>query len=85
MAAAKLVPLNPKPNNGTRWVTWKGTTWIVIGNSNSSRREFGEPMVTVQCVQRGAHTSQRNQVGSRMDVALSWFGTDAQPEPTTGR
>jgi hypothetical protein len=52
----------------------------VIGNSNSPRREFGEPMVTVQCVGRGALT--RYPLGAQMDVALSWFGTDAQPEQT---
>jgi hypothetical protein len=77
-----LLPFNPKPPNGTRWVTWKGTTWIVVGTSNSPRREFGEQMVTVQCVGRSEMT--RYPLGAQMDAALSWFGTDAQPE-STGR
>ena len=82
MAAAKLATLNPKPANGTRWRSWKGTIWTVVGNANSSRREFGAPLVTVRCVERSART--RYPLGAEMDVALSWFGTDAHPE-STGR
>ncbi len=79
MAAAKL---GPRPSSGSRWVSWKGTTWLVVGDAQSGKREVGELMVTVRCVGRSART--RYPLGTEMDVALSWFGSEAQPE-STGR
>ena len=68
------------PNQGTRLISYLGTTWVYVGVSQNTG-EDGSPLYRVRCVTPNPQGLSSYQTGSEMEVPESWFDRFSVVEP----